>query len=537
MPSGSRSNKPLEALPDGEPFSMNYQPSRLDRNALFALGQEFSREKISLCRTKYKRAHLNINDLKEDFHEFDSIKVPRSHTDAYYMVIKSIEQDLGVGRVKVKPLTTGAVAKHPDFPNTKSPGLPEKLEGYSTKREAVDDPNVLQRIRKIWYEIEARKRVDLPDVCCYARAQICSRDRNKVRSTWGYPLTVYMAEGSAFYPVLEHLKQWKDSPIAYGLEIGNGGMSYIQDALNDHPSATKIIGDWSKFDKNVPPWMIRDAFAIVEKLIDFTVVVDSEGKEWPVRIERSMRRWRRIIDYFINTPIRFSDGQRFMKHGGVPSGSCWTNIIDSILNMIMMRYLIYDTTGSLPLFDLYLGDDSLLLIKEPINLTEMSILAKEQFGAIFNDRKSHQSRLDCNVHFLGYWNIGGVPYKPIDTIIASTLYPERPVRTKLETIARLIGQAYTCFDTVYSAKFFRCADILRKEEQLSREFIESWIRDHPQNFKYLQTIGIKPKDVRCYGFEEDDECYLTQVNHARRKYIPRPHNEAQLWNLVLEEYY
>lgn len=41
--------------------------------------------------------------------------------------------------------------------------------------------------------------VDLPDVAAYARAQICSRDKNKVRPTWGYPLTVFLTEAQYFF--------------------------------------------------------------------------------------------------------------------------------------------------------------------------------------------------------------------------------------------------------------------------------------------------------------------------------------------------
>ncbi len=73
--------------------------------------------------------------------------------------------------------------------------------------------------------------MELPDVAAYARMQICNRDSNKVRTTWGYLLIVYMQEAAWFYPVLSHLKECEQSFIAYGVETGKGGMKYIP-----HPS-------------------------------------------------------------------------------------------------------------------------------------------------------------------------------------------------------------------------------------------------------------------------------------------------------------
>lgn len=58
-----RSFKPLHM---GEGFAFNYQPSRLDRNVLFALNRTFEPEKVSEVRTKFHRAHINIDDLRED---------------------------------------------------------------------------------------------------------------------------------------------------------------------------------------------------------------------------------------------------------------------------------------------------------------------------------------------------------------------------------------------------------------------------------------------------------------------------------------
>lgn len=134
-----RSFKPL---PKGEGFAFNYQPSRLDRNALFALNRTFDPERISEVRTKFHRAHINIDDLREDLKQYSKPKARRVSDEMYRLVFESVDQDI-VGSSMVTPLTHGAVAAHPNLPLAKSLGLPLKKRGYKTKGEALANPEVI----------------------------------------------------------------------------------------------------------------------------------------------------------------------------------------------------------------------------------------------------------------------------------------------------------------------------------------------------------------------------------------------------------
>lgn len=251
-----KTTKFLKPLPNGTGYTFNYQPSRIDRNALFAMNRVFDPIKVGEVRTKYHRAKLNITDLRNDLLEYGCEKVGRLQDDAYYAIFESVDQDI-FGDIKVIPRTHGAVAANPDLPRQKSPGIPLKQQGYATKGEALDDPKVLHAIRKQWYDIERYQDVELPDVACYARAQICSRDKNKIRATWGYPLTVFLTEGQYFYPLLDALKNKAKPKVAYGIEIGTGGMNFINDMVSAFPEHNILVGDWSRFDKTIPAWLIR----------------------------------------------------------------------------------------------------------------------------------------------------------------------------------------------------------------------------------------------------------------------------------------
>lgn len=510
--------KGLKPLESGDGFSFNYQPSRLDRNALFAINKVFCRNKVAEARTKFHRAHLNVNDLRDDLLKYGVPKARRKVDDAYYAILESVDQDI-FGDTFVVPYTHGAVAELPDLPRQKSPGLPLKLQGYKTKGDAINDPKVMQDIRKKWYAIERREDVILPDVACYARAQVCTRDKNKIRATWGYPLEVFLTEAQYFYPLLRALKERDTPKIAYGIEIGNGGMDYLQTSLDYHKGKTFVVGDWSSFDKTVPPWLIRDAFKILMRHIDMAQVQSANGTLWPVRPSKTRVRLEKLIHYFINTPIQMSTGERFLKVGGIPSGSCFTNVIDGIINAIVTRYTVYSMTNAMPCDDLYLGDDFVCIVNKPLDLELFSEIAKEEFSMIFNVEKSYQTGRAYNVHFLGYFNIYGYPYKPIDTIIVSSLYPERLTTTKFETVVRLVGQAYSCFDPIDASNFFRASKILQKEiEGLTDDVIHEFIHDHPHWFKYLQTIGVSAKTITIPDVGRSGFTMLTQPRAVKKRW-------------------
>lgn len=525
----------LQPLPPGEGFPFNYQPSRLDRNALFALNRTFDPEKISAVRSRYKRASLNVDDLRADLLQYSRSKANRAVDDAYKVVFESVDKDMFEG-IKVNPLTHGAVAAHENLPGQKSPGLPYKLQGYKTKGEALSNPAVLSEIRKLWYAIERQEEVVIPDVACYARAQICGREKNKIRATWGYPLMMYLTEGQFFYPFLNKVKERKRPLVAYGIEIGTGGMNYINDMLIGHEKANYIMGDWSRFDKCVPAWLIRDAFKMIARHIDWDKVTCVEGKEWPVAAAKTKRRWEAMVNYFINTPIQLNTGERFLKRGGVPSGSCWTNIIDSIVNALVSRYLVYHMTGSLPLDDLYLGDDSLIITRKPLNMDLFEEKAQEYFSLMYNVEKSYQTANPCNVHFLGYYNIYGVPYKPVDTTIASAVYPERMPKSKFETAVRLVGQAYSCFEPTDARQFFLAAKILVSEiEGANFEMITAFTKDHPHFFKYLQTIGISTREgLKVPPVDQWCLIFLTAPHAPRKRWKRRHHDIDDLVNRAIQ---
>nr|QHA33902.1 RdRp [Atrato Partiti-like virus 2] len=477
------------------------------------------------------RSTITYESMVEDLYAYDREPARCVRDDVYYAVLNSIREDFQ-SFPTIVPLTMGAVPQRPDFPGQKSPGLPYKLQGFRTKQDVID-AGLLHEINRDWQNIGFKKRrVDLPDVCLFARAQIAREGREKIRATWGYPISVYIEEGRFFYPIQDTIKARKhDFPIAYGFEMAHGGMRVINELLGRNPGAKYLCLDWKQFDKTVPPWVIRDAFSILAEKIDWGHVEDVEGNIWPVAPEPSKRRWKRMVDYFINTPIRTCKGERFLVSTGVPSGSCWTNLIDSIVNALYVRYAVYQTTGSLPLDEMYLGDDGVVIASGVINLKDMAEVCSEKFGAILNVDKSFVTTRKENVHFLGYFNQAGYPFKNQDFLIASFIQPEHTRKDALDACAAGLGQLWSGFDPCYANTWRKIILDVAAKDDLSLCQVVTHLRSNSHRHKYLMHVGLDARTLTIPAPNEDGlildvlpSLFLGKIPRRRR------YNLATLFN-------
>lgn len=97
--------------------------------------------------------------------------------------------------------------------------------------------------------------------------------------------------------------------------------------------------DFSNFDKTVTKQLIEIAFSILLCNIDMSHYQD---REIP-RVDRLMKPWNYIKEYFINTSLLLSNGEVWQKSGCIPSGSYFTQLIGSIVNWIIINYAFVKT--------------------------------------------------------------------------------------------------------------------------------------------------------------------------------------------------
>lgn len=277
----------------------------------------------------------------------------------------------------------------------KSSGAPE----FSKKKD-VSDKDYVRMLK--W--LDGRKK---PDPCvAYHRVQH-GDDGPKNRLVWGYPQSVTMAESTFARPLINHFLHVR-TPMAMGMHRHKVSARMVS-LLNVH---AKYGLDFSGFDASIHAKLIDMAFSILAKQIDWT--------------KSSRNDWDKIVNYFIHTPILMPDGEVYTKHHGVPSGSYFTQMIDSIVNYFAIQYAVIKIFGYAIHLDkvLVLGDDSLFSLPKAVSLE----LFKEKFillGLKMNAKKSVVSLDNEDVHFLGHvWKHGLVDRDPLD-IAKRMAFPEK----------------------------------------------------------------------------------------------------------------
>jgi hypothetical protein len=202
--------------------------------------------------------------------------------------------------------------------------------------------------------------------------------------------------------------------------------------------------DFSKFDSTVPARMIDDAFRVARSHLELS--------------EQDDELWRRYVNDFIHSRIIAPDGHVYQKHKGIPSGSAFTSVIGSIVNLILVSYIWHRVTGHELPHDrvLVMGDDVIVGSNARISKSQIASAACE-LGFVVSVEKTdiyHTSDETQDYtkrsHFLGYYWLHGLPNRPPKELIQRMVYPERHrKREKHEWIVRMLGYAMTSRQGLY----------------------------------------------------------------------------------------
>lgn len=312
-------------------------------------------------------------------------------------------------------------------------------------------------------EAQIRKGIKAPNPCiAYKRTQ----QGNKTRLVWGYPLEMTIMESRFARPLIEHFLKVR-TPMAFGMtktELGAKIHRYVVEGRG-----VEVCLDYSKFDSSIPKVMLKQAFRILST--------------WFSKADEEAYGWDTVVKYFITTPIVMPDGHLYVgKNHGVPSGSYFTQIIDSIVNVAVMYAMSRRFGFDFDPRSLYvLGDDVIVSIEGEFSLRAMSRYVS-QFGlTIHSDEKS----LVGVPHFLGaYWDMGK-PDVPVDELVSKAVFPEsfRVYEGKphwcAEEVLRSYGSQYLSAIKIVPT---RLTDTWQHHEMRSVDFPR---RDQPDELRYL----------------------------------------------------
>lgn len=191
--------------------------------------------------------------------------------------------------------------------------------------------------------------------------------------------------------------------------------------------------DYSHYDQSIPSWLIEDAFSILWDC--FASSVENKSWKW---------LWDIIVSDFINKEFVGPKGTLIRAHDGVPSGSMFTQIIDTICNLIMITTYIEHIKEGMRFECIICGDDNLVYTQEALDMDDISGYLQRCFGIECNSQKCGHGTKDEDPEFLSrVWRSNGTWRDPIE-LWTKLCYPEkfRPYSKEPQLSPELIVYSY-----------------------------------------------------------------------------------------------
>lgn len=268
------------------------------------------------------------------------------------------------------------------------------LEYYDSEGKCLDDA-ILNSTPHVGFT-----RTQLTDVT----------EKLKVRAVWGSPFHHILAEGLAAAPYLDSVKISK-SFIHFGEDPIHSVPSIINELNRNYEWLYAF--DWSKFDATTSREEINMAFRIIKSHLTFPNAQTEAAFDL-------------MVELFKYKKVLGPDGNVYTVNTGVPSGSNWTSIVDSIINYFRIQYLWKKLTGEF-LQTLYThGDDGVAGSDKYVSLYELSQEA-DKLGWVLNPDKSICTKDSSLIEFLGRNTTGGFSKRSIEKCLRLLVFPEYPV--------------------------------------------------------------------------------------------------------------
>lgn len=317
----------------------------------------------------------------------------------------------------------------------------------------------------------------------------------KGRLVWAAGLVTSVLATMYSKPIYEAIKdKWCFSYGDYARDTGAKLVSL-------HSKRDYVYGlDFSAFDASISARIIDAAFGILTSHLRL-----SSGQK---------QLLDRIISDFIHSRLVLPDGSLWQVHRGVPSGSAFTSLVDSVANLIILQYVwIRRTRHSLGAREVVvLGDDSAVASDWYLDLTQIQETAQE-LGMVLSASKSARVRLGGMVPYLGHLWKAGVAHRDEWDIAIRLAYPEkwnRHLRDPRFSLLRRVSMTADCVEAYQL--FFR---VMRGKRSRSVEqciLNEVYTIDLPSLYPELSS---KEKRSALTGRQE----YLRRVENTSFKHV------------------
>lgn len=276
----------------------------------------------------------------------------------------------------------------------------DHFAGLPTLGKKGDDVDALKRAEQCWVGK------------CPPPAIIGHRGKNTevVRAVWMFPFEWHIVEGAFYFPIYDVVKKVQDIyPVGVIAERRYKMRKYCGQSNYN----TKFSIDYSGFDASLNTQMIGIAFSILTEMLNLS--------------EEQSRVWQRVQTYFATCPFLAPDGKVYKgRRGGVPSGSMFTQLVDSVDNAVAIEYAMI-CEGVKNYRYLVYGDDSWTICKigeEPRLFLQKLETHVRTLGLKMNVLKTVYAEPSEPIVFCGHYDIKRG--RPLQDAIDKMCYPERP---------------------------------------------------------------------------------------------------------------
>lgn len=170
--------------------------------------------------------------------------------------------------------------------------------------------------------------------------------------------------------------------------------------------------DYSKYDQTLPGWLIEGGFRVV--------------RSWFGKFDcRTEGLWNLVVNDFIHKGFVGPCGDILYSDDGVPSGSMFTQIIDTLCNLIMLQTFAYSQGWEKPLRCNICGDDNLIFHDGWFKIEDYASYLKHNFGVECHPDKCAQGTWKQHPEYLSrFWTNTNI-YRNPNVLLSKMMYPER----------------------------------------------------------------------------------------------------------------
>ena len=320
----------------------------------------------------------------------------------------------------------------------------------------------------------------------------------KTRLVWGFPYSMTAIEGLVAYPVLEEFKKC-NTPMAFVMPTGVLGTK-LRVASYHKEWAYSL--DMSQFDATLSADLIHIAFKILRTWFWLDEIEPVSGK--------TVKEIFDLIEYyFVHTTIVMPDGNIYIgKDHGVPSGSYFTQMIDSICNVIIGGTVSAKFSLHVSKKEIFvLGDDLLMWSNRKMDLDTIARYASKKLSVkLHGSEKSALYHYDETVHYLGRDWTNGLPSLDEEEILKRMVYPEsyRKYSKNPDDRKRQVHMMLLSYASVYRAAWRIAAKSIDPNAGYAKQGcsnfdVNTYIREkgeaklRPEMFSGLQRFNLRFK--------------------------------------------